>query len=317
MRLVPLLSAALILVCGSAGAAPVAKKTLTAKTATYEITIDYPQVGVKAVDDDMLAWAKTTLAEFRTDSADHQTGERAYDFEVTYHVERNDGKIFAVLFDEYTDMGGAHPNHDYYAANYFMPDGWRIYLPELLDGSRGLKRISDLARTDLDKRITVGTDALSDADTVKGGTTPDWDNFRSFILMPNAIALYYPPYQVASYAAGPQDGHIPLSALRDVMRPDPRKPAASFDCAAARSQVEQTICSDVALARLDRDVAEAYVTHIRNNAAEPNAATAASLKANQRAWLAQRDTVCGPAGAKTACLTDFYKSRIAWLARQP
>ncbi|HEY1630568.1 MAG TPA: DUF3298 domain-containing protein [Rhizomicrobium sp.] len=316
MRFVSLVSAALVLaLCGSAEAGQVFTKKLIAKTKDYEISIDYPQTGVKAIDDDLLAWAKSTMAEFKTDSeGDREAGDRAYEFEVTFEVKRNDGKIFAVLFDEYTDTGGAHPNHDYAAANYYLPDGWRVYLPELLDGSRGLKRISDLARADLIKRIATGEDAASDSDTVTMGTGPDWDNFRSFILMPNAIALYYPPYQVASYAAGPQDGRIPLSALRDVMRADPRKPAASFDCAAARTATEHLICSDVALARLDRAVAEAYSTHMRNNAPDPNKPNAAALKASQRTWLAQRDNACGP---KLPCLADYYKARLAWLAKQP
>jgi len=316
MRLVPILSAVLVLaLCGSAAAGAVATKKLTAKSKDYDISIAYPVTGVKPVDDDVLAWAKSTMAEFKDDSADRDPSEHAYYFEVTFQVKRNDGKVFAVLFDEYTDTGGAHPNHDYYAANYYMPDGWRIYLPELLDGSRGLKRVSALATADLVKRIGTGNDALSDPDTIKTGAAPDWNNFRSFILEPNAIALYYPPYQVAAYAAGPQDGRIPLSALRDVMRPDPRKPAASFDCAGARTPVEQRICSDVVLARLDRDVAEAYSTHMRGLADDPNKPLGVKLKADQRAWLAKRDVACGTAEA--ACLTAYYRARLAWFAKQP
>ncbi|MGH6872465.1 MAG: DUF3298 domain-containing protein [Rhizomicrobium sp.] len=312
-------AAILLALANGAQATPVAARKLTAKSADYDIAIAYPQTGVKAIDDDLLAWARSQVAAFKKDSGeDRQPGERAYEFDVTYEVKRNDGQVFAVLFDEYTDMGGAHPNHDYYAANYFAGDGWRVYLPELLDGSRGLKRISNLARADLIARLAKGgDDAVSDPDSIKMGTAEDWDNFRSFILMPGAIVLYYPPYQVASYAAGPQDGRIPLASLKDVMRPDPRKPAASFDCALARSDVEHAVCFDVALARLDREVAEAYVTHIRNNIAPPNTANADSLKASQRAWLARRGPACATASAKAVCLTGLYRERLDWLGKQP
>jgi uncharacterized protein YecT (DUF1311 family) len=310
--------AALAVVSIPAQALPVTTKTLTAKSATYDISVAYPQTGVKAIDDDLAAWAKTTLDDFRKEATtDHMTGDVAYMLEVTCTVPRNDAQVFAILCEEYTDTGGAHPNHDFYTANYLLPDGWHIYLPELLDGSRGLKRISDLARADLDKRITTGPEAMSDPDSVKSGTEPWWDNFRDFVLMPNAIALSFPPYQVASYAAGPQDSRIPLAALRDVMRPNTRAPAASFDCAAARTQLEQAICSDVALARLDRQVAETYATHMRDNAAAPNTANATNLRTNQRAWLAKRDQTCNAAANKAVCLTGFYKDRLAWLGHQP
>lgn len=318
MRILPLVSIlAILLAAGQADAAlKLTPKKITAKSKTYDISVAWPQTGVKAIDDDLAAWAKKTADEFRVDSnEDRQPDEPAYFIEVTYKVERNDDQVFAVLFDEYTDMGGAHPNHDYATANYLMPDGWRVYLPELLDGSRGAKRIAGLARADLDRRITKGDDALSDPETVAMGTTPDWDNFRSFILKPDAIALYFPPYQVASYASGPQQSRIPLAALRDVMRADVRKPAASFDCAAARTATEHALCSDVTLARLDRDVAQAYTTHMRNNALAPNTANATALKTDQRAWLARRDAAC--ATANRDCLAKLYRDRAAWLAKQP
>jgi peptidoglycan-N-acetylglucosamine deacetylase len=298
-----------------AGGLHVATKTLTAKNGNYDISVAYPQTGVKAIDDDLAAYARDAVAQFRKDSTDdHQVGERPYDLETTFSVARNDGQVFAVLFDIYEDTGGAHPNHDFYTANYLMPDGWRVYLPELLDGSRGLKRIGDLAQADLIRRITKGDEAMSDPDTIKSGTTQDWDNYRNFLLMPKTVDLHFPPYQVASYASGPQESHIPLASLADVMRPNPRKPAASFDCAMARTSLEQLLCSDVALARLDRDVAEAYATHLRDG---NTPATQAGLRTNQRAWLASRDKTCAPAGARAACLTDFYKTRLAWLSHQP
>ncbi len=303
-------------VTAQAGNLAVKTKTLTSKSVTAEISVAYPQTGVKSIDDDLAAYARDQAASFAKDSKDdHQVGERPYDLEVTFSVARNDAQVFAVLFDIYEDAGGAHPNHDYYSANYLMPGGWRVYLPELLDGPRGLKRLSDVTLADLTRRLTKGgDDAISDIDTIKSGAAPYWDNYRNFLLMPKDLDLNFPPYQVASYAAGPQESHIPLAALAGVMRADPRKPAASFDCALARTSIEQLLCSDVAMARLDRTVAEDYATHLRN---QTDAAARDSLRTNQRAWLASRDKTCAAAGARAACLTDFYKARIAWLARQP
>jgi uncharacterized protein YecT (DUF1311 family) len=317
MKLRWLLCTLLIGLAGTAHAAGtlhVVTKTIADKNAIYDISVAYPQTGIKAIDDDLTAWAEGQAADFRKNSnEDHQTGELAYVLEAKFAVARNDAQGFAVLFDIYEDTGGAHPNHDFYTANYLMPDGWRVYLPELLN-SQGLKRIGALTQADLDRRIATGPDAQSDPDTIKSGTTPEWDNFRNFLLLPKTLAIHFPPYQVASYASGPQQSLVPLASLGDVMRPDPRKPAASFDCAAARTVVEQALCSDVALARLDRAVAETYEMHLSQRTDD---ASKASLRTNQRAWLASRDGTCAAAGARAACLNDFYKARLAWLARQP
>lgn len=297
-------------------ALPVAAKKIAEKSAIYDITVAYPQTGNKAVDDNLAAWAKSAAADFRKlAKADHQASEQAYVLDTTFKVARNDAAVFAVLFEEYTDTGGAHPNQDYETANFLMPDGWRVYLPELF-AAKALPRISALATADLDRRIATGPDATSDPDMVKSGTGADWDNFKDFVLQPNALAIYFPPYQVASYASGPQESHIALSALRDAMRADLRAPAASFDCAQARSAIERTLCSDVGLARLDRQVAESYLLHLRDGT---NDAHKDATRNIQRAWLVRRNGACASqaSAAAIACLTGVYRERLAALAAEP
>ena len=80
-------------------------------------------------------------------------------------------------------------------------------------------------------------------------------------------------------------------------------PAASFSCAAASTPVEQLICSDGALSRLD----EALATRFRNSlesAQEPGA-----VRAEQRAWLTGTRDACSDA----PCLSAAYQARIAQL----
>ena len=238
---------------------------------------------------------------------DRQADENPYALDITYEVPRNDAEWFAVVFTIYTDTGGAHPNTDFAAMNYVMPDGWRIYLPEIFGGRKALEKISALAIADLTKRLT-GPDGMSDADTIMTGAGPAWDNFQDFVLEPKVLHIDFPPYQVAAYAAGPQETDIPLAALKAFMRKDFRAPAASFDCAAAATPTEKAICSDVALARLDRDVAEAYARKLKY---EFDAANKENIKQAQRAWLATRDSACSDAAVQ--CLTGVYKARLAEL----
>ncbi len=100
--------------------------------------------------------------------------------------------------------------------------------------------------------------------------------------------------------------HLALSGLY--------RPAGtpSFTCGdrAALGWIEQNICSDAALAALDRDLAAAYAAaRMRTPPAD-----AAALLARQRTWLDERETC--DADRRYSCLVDRYRPRIAELAKR-
>ncbi len=64
--------------------------------------------------------------------------------------------------------------------------------------------------------------------------------------------------------------------------------AASFDCRRAATVVEKEICGITAFQDLDRDIATTYTAAL----AALSAADADALRAEQRAWLKERDD-CG------------------------
>ena len=301
----------LIAPSANADALPVTKHTFTEKTADFETSIDYPLTGMKAIDVDLLQSVKDYAADFRRESKGARADAgRAYTLDAGYEVVRNDAGVFAVKFDAEIDMAGAHPNEDIWTANYLRKDGWRVYLPEIFDSARALPRISALVIADLDRRLTTGLEPVSDRDWIARGAAPEGTNFAVFALLPNAIHFWFPPYAVASFATGPQETEIPLAPLRPFLRPDPRAPAASFDCAKAASATERAICSTVALARLDRAVAEAYRSAL-TEATDEGQKTA--LRTQQRAWLVQRNDACQAqtGSGQAACLTAVYKERLA------
>jgi uncharacterized protein YecT (DUF1311 family) len=295
-----------------AGGLPVTQKTVTFKNKDFDVSVAYPQTGVKAIDAALLAYAQGAVQDFKALGADRQPQDPVYTLDTTYSVERNDGKVFAVLFTVYTDTGGAHPNHDFATLNFLLPDGAQIFLPEIVDGARGIRRVSDLVTADLMKRLASGAEPISDSDTIKMGSGPYADNFADFILEPNAIRILFPPYQVASYAAGEQESTIPLASLKDVIRSDWRAPAASFDCALAKSRTEHAICADAALARLDREVSEQYAKQLR---LAYEAGAKDKLKQDQRAFVAARDKSCAGAADFGACLSKAYAARLVVLQK--
>lgn len=297
----------------AAGAAGlnVQQRTLKASSSDYEIDCAWPHTGVKAIDDELAAWVKQEAADFKTQSApDPDSAAGAYTLDISYEVARNDAKGFAVLFTESTYTGGAHPNHDFIAFNYLMPDAWHVQLPEILDGSKALERLSALVTTDLTRQFRE-QDGATEPEWDKSGAGPEWSHFATFVLLPDALRIVFPPYQVASYAAGEQESRIPLSALRGVVRADWRAPVASFDCTKAATPVERAICADVPLARLDRDVAQAYGERLAN---VDSAADKEAIRKRQRTWLGNRNGACTDQTALAACLTGVYRTRLAELA---
>ena len=228
------------------------------------------------------------------------TPPSAYSLYLGFDAARNDDALFAVNFDESIYTGGAHPNHYIKTFNFLMPDGWQVFLPEVFK-PEGLERISQLAIADLQRQWDAG-DSMSDDDWLNSGAGPDWANFESFLLLPDALVLRFPPYQVAAYAAGDQAVAIPLSKLLDVMRSDWRVPVPAFDCAKAGNAAEQTICANVALARLDRELSATFSRQIfyADDVAEKD------LRDSQRTWLKRRNDC----GSSVVCLTGAYRSRM-------
>jgi hypothetical protein len=56
---------------------------------------------------------------------------------------------------------------------------------------------------------------MSDENWLADGTSPDRENFLAIVLEPTGFRVFFSPYQVAAYAAGPFEVVIPYAALVD------------------------------------------------------------------------------------------------------
>ncbi len=99
-----------------------------------------------------------------------------------------------------------------------------------------------------------------------------------------------------------------------------------FDCARATRQIDKAICAWDTVGALDGTMADAFKAAL---AAQKDEAAAASVKANQKAWLADRDRRCGLESVtpqegsedglspqefgQLLCLQAIYPQRIAQL----
>ncbi|HEY7864184.1 MAG TPA: RsiV family protein [Thermoanaerobaculia bacterium] len=61
---------------------------------------------------------------------------------------------------------------------------------------------------------------MADSSWIAEGAGPRAENFRRWALVEDGLVLFFDPYQVAPYAAGPQAVTIPRAALAGVAAPD-------------------------------------------------------------------------------------------------
>ncbi|HKU64856.1 MAG TPA: DUF3298 domain-containing protein [Rhizomicrobium sp.] len=306
----------LMLGCGSAWAQlPVTDKVIVSKTAKLKLDIHYPQTGLADLDRIFADDAKGYAA----DPDLNQTSEGANSGAMSYEIRRNDAAMFSVQVSTYSYYAGhAHGTPGMTSYNFLMPGGVQVFLPELVDGRRGLDRISELVMADLIRQLGTG-----DLQAIRNGANPRGSSFQNFVWLPDALEITFEPYEVAGYAQGEKKVRIPFSQLVGVIRPDPRASAPSFSCAAARSPIEKAICADAGLARLDRQLAERYadkldlneVPAVRANERPTDERYRLAKQAeyelivsNQRAWLKERNQAC-PTLAKD-CLSKAYRDRI-------
>ena len=106
---------------------------------------------------------------------------------------------------------------------------------------------------------------------------------------------------LGAYAMSMEYVLIPASA--------PRYFTAGFKCARARGTVAKTICSDRALAGLDKSLSETYgKVRVKLSKADQN-----RLRTDQREWLIGRDAECGgksETSNRVRCLKRHYGARL-------
>ena len=87
----------------------------------------------------------------------------------------------------------------------------------------------------------------------------------------------------------------------------PSSSGPSFDCSAARTDVDRAICADPGLAALDLKL-DALYDQIRRGVSDEPARD--ELRDLERGWVRHRDEACAAEAGRTACLSGQYRSQI-------
>ena len=142
----------------------------------------------------------------------------SYCEEFTYTAYRT-GSLISIAADYYSYLGGAHPNDVYFSWNFDLDSSTFLTIPELATDPQAFT----LAVAD---RIEVQAgDRFASEPEYEGLSISDiyWDNYRETIekwgsdyaasFDADGLTVIFSAYELASYANGPQEFHIPYAAL--------------------------------------------------------------------------------------------------------
>jgi hypothetical protein len=201
------------------------------KKKKYSVEVEYPELtgaanpnadkfnqGVKSLATKEVGDFKKGEQEQSAEDvpADAETGS---DISSGYDVVlANDDLVSILLQFSNFEAGAAHPNNYAHVFNYDLKNGKALKLADLFKpGSDYLSVISRYTVIDLKKRL--GPEGVDD-DWINNGAGPEADNYQNWNISKKGLAIDFDPYQVASYAAGPQHVVVPYSVLKDVIKPD-------------------------------------------------------------------------------------------------
>lgn len=142
----------------------------------------------------------------------------SYCEEFTYTAYRT-GSLISIAADYYSFLGGAHPNDVYFSWNFDLDSSTFLTIPELATDPQAFTlAVADMIEVQAGERFASEPEyeGLSISDIY-------WDNYRETIekwgsdyaasFDADGLTVIFSAYELASYANGPQEFHIPYTAL--------------------------------------------------------------------------------------------------------
>ncbi|WP_294447944.1 DUF3298 and DUF4163 domain-containing protein [uncultured Mailhella sp.] len=214
------LSLFLSLAAHAASAEEPALSTYTEQSSDLSIKASWPRFGLARPDRESDDLVRRCVDNFREEAGQYlkelqvmkeQSPDMPdYVFEMDLEGSMHgNGKVTGMLWKAYQYTGGAHGNLLVFSRNYVSSDGKPVGLHDIFrKPEKALALMSELTRKKLLEQELPW-------DMVEGGTTPEEENFNTFLLEENGLTVYFNPYQVGPWAAGVVTVTLPLSALSE------------------------------------------------------------------------------------------------------
>jgi hypothetical protein len=189
---------------------------LTENKDCYAASWEYPVFGQPARDQTVRDWAEHSfnekIKELKKDCLqDHKPGEpkRMLDAKTDKIVTTPGTTSVKFVISEFT--GGAHASHEVYTM-VLDKNGRELAYGDLFAQTDGLWQfLAGHCYAALCLQFKNASEA--DREWIRNGLAPNFDSFKYFLVTPEGLTLIFPPYQVASYAAGEHICNIPWQDL--------------------------------------------------------------------------------------------------------
>ena len=142
----------------------------------------------------------------------------SYCEEFTYTAYRT-GSLISIAADYYSYLGGAHPNTVYFSWNFDLDSGIFLAIPELAEDPQAFTlAVADMIEVQAVERFQSDPNyaGLSLSDIY-------WENYREVMekwasdyavsFDAEGMTIIFSAYELASYAAGPQEFHFSYEQL--------------------------------------------------------------------------------------------------------
>lgn len=174
-------------------------------------------------NNEMALLTQEEIASFRDNVAQITPlpGSAGSFYDQQYKVLSPPGNLLSLKFQIMIYIqGAAHPGTHMRTITYDLEAGTDVRLPQLfLPGSDYLEKIANYCIAQLSTR-DIGFEASS------SGAQPLPENYGNWNITPDGLLITFDEYQVAAYAAGPQEVIVPYPELQSVI--DSQGPLAGF-----------------------------------------------------------------------------------------
>lgn len=155
-----------------------------------------------------------------TGSSPEMFGPGPWTLEIGYETFYHSPSVVSVLFNIYTYTGGAHPNTYFKTFTFDLESEVMYTLTGLFQMDMHPNEIlAPIVRAELQETLADFPDFIEMGTEPYPEGYPQVDNYANWVLTEDSLVIYFPPYQVAPYVAGPQQVSIPLVDLKDVLNP--------------------------------------------------------------------------------------------------
>jgi hypothetical protein len=178
--------------------------TLSEGDANYSIDVEYPQMGLPfdATIEQVVQNAAQTIRDLAKQSPPGSNGSAPYSLTGGIDSTYIGPDIISVRLTLSSYTGGAHGSSTIYGFNFDRSDGHELTLDDALQlTGLSLDETAEQAKDQLTSKLNDGIFA--------DGALPTPENYSTFVLDADSVTFIFQEYQVAPYAAGPQEVSSP------------------------------------------------------------------------------------------------------------